>query len=239
MSTYVMIHGGWAGGWVWDRVTPHLERNGHKVVAPDLPSHGNDETPIQWVTLQAYADRICEVLEAQTAPVVLVGHSSGGIAITQAAEYCPDRIDMLVYLSAYLLPNGMSLLQYVTRDTESSIGSLLIIAEDQSYVTLREEGLKAVIFGDCSDEDMERFKSLMVPEATAPVSTPLTTTDENFGRVPRVYIECLQDRAIAPSVQKEMYIHIRCERVISMNTSHMPLFSAPEELAGHLSSLSL
>jgi pimeloyl-ACP methyl ester carboxylesterase len=239
MSTYVLIHGGGAGGWVWDRVTPHLERNGHKVVAPDLPSHGNDETPIQWVTLQAYADRICEVLEAQTAPVVLVGHSSGGIAITQAAEYCPDRIEMLVYLSAYLLPNGMSLLQYVTRDTELSIGSLLIIAEDQSYVTLREEGLKAVIFGDCSDEDMERFKSLMVPEATAPVSTPLTTTDENFGRVPRVYIECLQDRAIAPSVQKEMYIHIRCERVISMNTSHMPLFSAPEELAGHLSSLSL
>jgi hypothetical protein len=115
----------------------------------------------------------------------------------------------------------------------------LIIAEDQSYVTLREEGLKAVIFGDCSDEDVERFKSLMVPEATAPVATPLTTTDENFGRIPRVYIECLQDRAIAPSVQKEMYTHIRCERVISMNTSHMPLFSAPEELAGHLSSLSI
>lgn len=239
MSTYVLIHGGWAGGWVWDKVTPLLERKGHKVVAPDLPNHGNDKTPLQEVTLEAYAGRICEVLEAQAEPVVLVGHSSGGIAITQAAEYCHDRIRTLVYLSAFLLPNGVSLFQFVKEGTESLIGSLLIMAEDQSYVTLREEGLKAVIFGDCSDEDVDRFKSLMVPEAVAPVATPLKTTEENFGRVQRVYIECLQDRAISPSVQKEMYAHIHCEKVISMNTSHMPLFSAPEKLSGHLSSLSL
>jgi len=63
------------------------------------------------------------------------------------------------------------------------------------------------------------------------------TTEQNFGRVPRVYIECLLDRTISPSRQKEMYTLLPCKRVISMNTNHMPLLSAPEELAAHLTSL--
>ncbi len=42
MSTYVLIHGAWHGGWCWNKVVPLLEQAGHKVIAPDLPSHGKD-----------------------------------------------------------------------------------------------------------------------------------------------------------------------------------------------------
>ena len=91
MSTFVFVHGGWSGGWTWDKVVPLLEEAGHKVETPDLPGSGDDPTPIPEVSLQSYADRLSEVLDAQPEPVVLVGHSSGGQAISQAAEQRPTR----------------------------------------------------------------------------------------------------------------------------------------------------
>ena len=237
MSTYVLIHGAWHGAWCWDNVVSLLEKEGHAVVAPDLPGHGDDKIPIAEVTLQAYADRVCEVMNAQSEPVILVGHSLGGIVITQAAENCPDNILKLVYLTAFLLQNGEIVLKYAQEDTESLVLPNRVMSEDKSYTSLKDEGIRTTFYADCSDKDVERAKALLGPQATAPSVTPVSTTKENFGRIPRFYIECLQDKAISPSIQKEMYTNLPCEKVISMDTSHSPFFSAPEELTRHLLSL--
>jgi hypothetical protein len=65
----------------------------------------------------------------------------------------------------------------------------------------------------------------------------MAITAEKFGRVPRVYIECLRDNAISPAAQKTMYSATPCSRVIALDSSHSPFFSNPAELAGHLASL--
>jgi pimeloyl-ACP methyl ester carboxylesterase len=236
MSTYVLVHGALHGAWCWDKVVPLLRKAGHVVEAPDLPGHGRDRTPIQEVSLQAYVDRVCDVLDAQPDAVILVGHSMGGGVITQAAEYRPEKIKTLVYLSGDLPQNGESLFQLGQRDTEASSGASVIMAGDGSY-TVKDEDIKELFYGDCSDEDVARAKSLLVTQAVAPVGTPVRTTKENFGRIPRVYVECLRDRAISPSAQKRMYTAVPCQKVISMDTSHSPFFSAPEELVAHLTSL--
>ncbi len=234
MSTFVLVHGGWSGGWTWEKVVPLLEEAGHEVEAPDLPGLGDDRTPIPEVSFQSYADRISGVLDAQTEPVVLVGHSSGGSVISQAAEQRPDKVKMLVYLAAFLLRDGEVLLSVAANDTESLILPNLVMSEDGSSATIREDVIREGLLADCSDEDVKRAKSGFVPQALAPFATPITVTEDNFGRVPRVYIETLQDRAVSPSFQKEMYERLPCQKVISMDTSHSPFFSAPEELAGHL-----
>jgi pimeloyl-ACP methyl ester carboxylesterase len=238
MSTYVLIHGAWLGAWSWDKVVPLLEKEGHIVEAPDLPGHGRDKTPIQEVSLQAYADRVCRVLDDQPEPVILVGHSMGGAVITQAAEHRPGKVETLVYLAAFLPRDGESISQFSNGDTEALIGPNLIMAEDGSS-TLREEGVKEMAFADCSDEDVAWAKSLLVRQALAPIASPVSTTEKSFGRIPRVYIECLRDRTVSPSVQKKMYTALPCRTVISMNTSHCPMLSAPEELVAHLTSLDL
>jgi len=214
-----------------------LEKRGHTVVAPDLPSHGRDKTPISAVSLQSYVERVCQVVDAQAGSLVLVRHSMGGAIITQVAEYRPDKIKLLVYLAAFLLGNGESLFQIARGDPETSVLPNLVFTEDQSYSTVKEKALKDLFYGDCSDEDIALARALLVPQSMAPLATPVHTTQQNFGRIPRVYIECLQDRAISPSVQKKMYTALPCQKVISMDRSHSPFFSAPEELAAHLASL--
>ena len=237
MGTYVLIHGAWHGAWCWKKVIPLLEKEGHKVVAPDLPGHGKDKRPIADITLQAYTDRVCQILDEQSDPVVLVGHSMGGVVITQTAEYRPEKISKLVYVTAFLLQNGEFLLQHAEPDTEALVLPNLIMSEDQSYANVKQEALKEVFYADCSDEDVEFAKSRLVPQAAAPFATPVSTTEKNFGRVPRVYIACLRDRAISPLIQEKLYTALPCENVISMDTSHSPFFSAPEELAKHLLSV--
>jgi len=237
MSTFVLVHGAWHGAWCWNKVVPRLENKGHKVVAPDLPGHGKDKTPISAISLQSYTDHVCQILDVQPEPVVLVGHSLGGGIITQAAEYQSDKIRILVYLAAFLVCNGESMSQVLQGDKESLILPNLVLAKDQSHSMVEEKSLKHVFYDDCSDEDVALAKALLVPEPTAPSITPVHTTQHNFGQLPRVYIECLRDRALSPLVQKQMQETLPCQKVISMNTSHSPFFSAPEELATHLASL--
>ncbi len=232
-----MIHGAWHGAWCWDKVVLLLKQKGHRVEAVDLPGSGNDKTPIPQVTLDACTQKVCRVLDAQPESVILVGHSLGGLTTTQAAEYRPDKIKTLVYLTAFLLRNGQSRISVRDQDPDSLAPRNTIYSEDKTYTVFRKEAAKEVFYADCSDEDIARAKSLLCSQASAPLNAPLHLTEENFGRVPRVFIECLNDKAISPSMQKKMYTATPCQKVLSLNTSHSPFFSAAEALTAHLISI--
>ena len=107
MANYVLVHGSAHGSWCWERVVPLLQEQGHTVTAVDLPGNGHDDTRhLAEVTLETYAEYLCGVLDSQDGPSVLVGHSLGGISISRAAELRPDKVAVLVYLTAVLLPDG-------------------------------------------------------------------------------------------------------------------------------------
>jgi pimeloyl-ACP methyl ester carboxylesterase len=141
MSTYVLIHGAWHGSWCWDSVVSLLKKEGHTVKVPNLPGHGGDKTPITELSLQAYTDCVCHILDAQSEPVILVGHSMGGVVITQAAEFRPEKIKILVYLAAFLPQNGESLFDLIGIDSATLILPNLIMADDQSCTMIKNEAM--------------------------------------------------------------------------------------------------
>ena len=161
----------------------------------------------------------------------------GGIVISQAAEQRPGNVKLLVYLTAFLVGNGETLLQWAQQDTEGTVLPNLIMAEDQSHMTVKGEAIRETFYGECSAEDVARAKSLLVPQAAAPLGTPVAISEGNFGRIPRVYVECLRDKAIGPSTQQKMYTALACKKIISMDTDPSPFFSAPQQLVAHLTSL--
>ena len=244
MTTFVLVHGASHGSWCWDKVVPLLEAQGHRAVAIDLPgnTYGEFDIPAAQVTLDTYANHVCKVLDQLDEPVILVGHSLGGLTVTQTAEYRPNKIRTLVYLTAVLIGRGEAFIPVESRDAESVRKALHregknTVSDDLSTIHYLEEGLRDLFYNDCSDDDFAWAKSMLVPQPTAPYIDLMRTTDENFGRVPRVYIECLKDQALSPEIQKEMYTKLPCERVISMDTGHSSFLSAPEELVRHLVSI--
>lgn len=223
----MFIHGSGNGGWCWDRVTPLLTQAGHKVIAPDLPGHGNDKTPVREVTLQSCVDHVVQILDTQLKPVILVGHSTGGLVITQTAEQRPGMVKSLVYLSAFLLQNGERCVDM--HDPESLARENLVLSNDGG-----NERVKEMFYSDCSDKDIAWAQSLLVPAPLQIAFTPVATSENNFGRVPRYYIECLRDRAITHSCQRRMYTALPCKHVFTLDTSHSPFLSAPLALVDHL-----
>jgi hypothetical protein len=74
-------------------------------------------------------------------------------------------------------------------------------------------------------------KVLLSAEPVITGMTPLQLTEKNYGRVPRFYIECTEDRAVTSFIQRKMYAETPCQKVYSMATSHSPFFSKPQELS--------
>jgi len=237
MKTFILIHGSWHSAWNWHKVIPLLEKAGHKAIAIDLPGMGRDKTPIQEVKMKSTVEKICQLIDSQPGKVILVGHSKNGIMISQAAEYRPHKIEKLVYLAAYLIPNGKTQREYSIQDTEGVLKPYVTMHEALHAHTLQPEIYKEGLYADCPDEITELAKILLSHEPVESGITPLQLTDENFGSIPRVYIECTEDRAVTRFIQRKMYSETPCEKVYSLPTSHSPFFSRPKELVDILMQL--
>ena len=115
MSVYVLVHGGFMGGWVWRQVAQFLRTAGHEVFSPTLTGLGerahlaNPE-----INLVTHIQDVVGVIECEDLQkVILVGYSYGGMVITGVAERVPERLSRLVYLDAFVPHDGQSLCDVV------------------------------------------------------------------------------------------------------------------------------
>lgn len=229
MSTFVLIHGAYHGAWCWHEVRAELEARDHEAVSFDLPAHGIDTTPVAEVTFDDYVARVRDAIDAQDEPVVLVGHSMAGMVITEAAQRRPDAIDTLVYLTAYLPADGESMLD---QRIEGSLISRNFTADEERGVgVVAADALDELFYADCSAPHRALARSLVRPEPLAPLSEPVTVTDERFGTVRRVYVRCENDRAITPTQQRTMCEERSVDEELTLTASHSPFLAVPTETA--------
>jgi pimeloyl-ACP methyl ester carboxylesterase len=211
-------------------VIPLLEERGHQVRALDLAGHGRDRTPAKEISLITYVRQLEAVLDSEPEPAILVGHSHGGVVITQAAEYFAERIRSLVYVSGYLPANGQSLLDWAYRDAGSRVVRNVTPSGDGLTLKVTAEVAREAFYEDCSPEDAAWATALLVPEPISSFQTRLAISEERFGSLPRLYVKCLRDRVVTVALQERMLAQTPCE-VLTMDTGHSPFISAPVELA--------
>jgi pimeloyl-ACP methyl ester carboxylesterase len=236
MARFVLVHGAFGGAWSWDPVIGPLERAGHSVTAIDLPGAGEDQTPMADVTLSAYATRICDALGEQPEPAILVGHSMGGVAITQAAATCAEHIALLVYVAAFMPRDGQSLLDltHLPEGADDQVQANIVIDGDPPVATMPDPAARAALMANCSAEQIENAIVRSRPQAVAPFATPVTIPAGALDGLRRAYVYCTQDRAIPPALQQRMIRENPCVDVVEIATDHSPFFSATDELLAAL-----
>lgn len=108
MTGFILIPGGWKGGWVYEPITRRLRAAGHAVWPVTLRGLGDDDDPTA-ANLDTHIGEVCELIRrADLTDLQLCGHSYGGMVITGVAELMPDRIERLVYIDAYVPDDGDS-----------------------------------------------------------------------------------------------------------------------------------
>jgi pimeloyl-ACP methyl ester carboxylesterase len=111
MTTYVLVHGAWGGGWKFARVAARLRERGHIVFTPTLTGQGErSHMQSAAINLTTHVTDILNVIRYEDlSNVVLLGHSYGGMVITAVADAVPEKIAALVYLDAFIPEDGKSL----------------------------------------------------------------------------------------------------------------------------------
>jgi len=238
MANFLLIHGAWHGAWCWHKVIPELEALGHRAVAIDLPGHGVDKTATENVTLDVYAERVGEALGAFDGPVMLVGHSMGGVVITEAAERYPERAAGLVYLTAIALRDGEAMTDNPVKASPREFMAGFVPTADGSATRFDPNLMREAFYADCTEADIALARLCLVPQSTAVMRTPIRATPDRWGSVPRSYITCSEDRALTLEGQRGMLERVGgFGRVVEMQCSHSPFFSQPALLAARLSEL--
>lgn len=119
MATFVLIHGGWHGGWCWKRVAALLRQTGHEVFTPTLTGLGERAHLLhQGIDLNTHINDVLGVLQwEELYDVVLCGHSYGGMVITGVADKVPEQIRTLVYLDAFVPVDGQCMMDLLPTET--------------------------------------------------------------------------------------------------------------------------
>ena len=239
MARFVLVHGAFGGAWCWEPVVEPLESAGHTVETLDLPGGGDDRTPVEGVTLESCAERVCTALAQRSEPAVLVGHSMGGVIVTQAAANCPERVASLIFVCAFMPADGQSLLD-LTRLPEGKddmIQANIVIEGDPPVAVLSEEATAEAIYNRCTPEQAARAVSLRRPQPVAPFDAPVQVDEAVLASIPRSYVLTTRDQSIPPALQRRMIREHPCEQVIEIDTDHAPYLSATDELVAALTEL--
>ncbi len=228
MAKFLLVHGSNHGAWCWRDLIPALTALGHDARAIDLPSHGEDATPMAEVTLDGYAQAILDALDG---PTVLVGHSAGGFAITRAAEIDPANIAGLVFVCAYVPGPGKSLVDMLRDAPSQPLKGGLEIGHDGAAFRFKEDTARRLVYHDCPPEAVEFALAHVGWQPMAPQTTPVAFTGKG-AHLPRDYVLCTEDRTIEPAHQRQMSAGFAADRVHEINTGHCPFLSDPKGLAG-------
>lgn len=112
MSTFILIPGGWQGGWIYEKVAAMLTTQGHQVLPVTLAGLG--DTVVPNANLETHISEVVDIVRSQHDDVVLVGQSYGGMIVSGVAEAEPSRIRALVYVDAYVPDSGDSVWSLTT-----------------------------------------------------------------------------------------------------------------------------
>ena len=199
MATFVLIHGGIQGGWVWERVITLLRAAGHEAYAPTLTGCGERAHLLtRDVGLETHVQDVVNVLEDEDLhDVILVGHSYGGTVVTVVADRARDRIAHLVIVDGAQPLPGQSMLDSWGRDDPQGVKEL------DHYVQETGEGWRVVPmdpreFGVTDEDDIRWLEEMDTPHPYKTFQDPAQYDLARVESIPQTIIVCIGDQQSPP-----------------------------------------
>ena len=235
MATFVLVHGGWHGGWCWQKVIPFLEGAGHAVHAPTLTGLAERAAELSPdIGLDTHIQDVAGLLQEKNLQgVILVGHSYGGMVITGVVDAVPERIAHLVYLDTF-----------VPRDGEAMVSVAPRLIRPQLRKQTRADGWRVDSqgsYGVTTEPDRSWVLAKVTPQPLKTLEQPLQLKNPAIvSATPRTYIECTSGGFFALRMQR-LLARLLAPRALppteagwrlrQLPTGHDAMITMPRELA--------
>jgi len=232
-STIILVHGAGHGAWSWTKIIPLMQAKQMKTVAIDLPGSSNDTTKLFTHTFADDAEAIKNMANSVEGKVILVGHSSGGVAIAQASELLgKDKVEKLIFLDAFMPKNGESVLDLVAKATQNNnttdTTTTMFFTSNFKAFQWNPANVAQRFYHDCTQEDISFAMANLTWQSTASVGTPAQLSDSIYGSIPKYYILCTRAFELDKS---SIANNVPVKKLFKLPSSHSPFFSMPEKLA--------
>lgn len=231
MALFLMVPGAWHGAWCWASLTPLLQKAGHKVLTPDLAAIPPGANPLPVWTAQ-----ISQLAESAPEKLVLLGHSRGGMVINEVAARLPEHVRAVIYLSAFLLPEGETLQSAMDRPEAGGTADYLRPARGRC-LSIAPDAVISRFYHLAPTARAQEAAARLHPEPVGTFSAPATIRKEQIAPLHRIYIECSEDRAIPLPLQRAMQSVLPCDATFTLTSDHSPFISQPEMLAALLNNI--
>ena len=233
----VLVHGAWQGSWSFAAWRPLLQARGWQVHAVDLPGNGWPPLADAPASLDAYTAHVVAVVRAIGQPVALLGHSGGGQTVAQVAEAVPDQIAVLVYLAGMMLPSGQTYADFVRQAAvddpalaSAGIGAHLDWLDGGRVSQVQPDGARRLFLHDVEPGAAQAAIDLLRPQPETGRQMRNRLSAERFGRVPRVYLGCRDDRSLLWPLQQRMQRLTPGALALDLDCGHVPQLAQPAAL---------
>jgi pimeloyl-ACP methyl ester carboxylesterase len=223
VKNIVLVHGAWADGSSWSGVIPLLEAEGYHVIAAQLPltSLAEDDA----VTQRA----INRITTLYPGPVLLVGHSYGGVVIGDTPGNDPN-VAGLVYVAAFAPDTGESALSLLgTLKPPSPLSPFLVFDPAFQFVTISAQGVAEAFAQDLPKPEQALLTVTQGPASIAVLSATPTVTPA-WRAKPSWFIVASQDKAITAVLEEQMAQRMNATQ-ITLPTCHLAMLQEPRRVA--------
>jgi pimeloyl-ACP methyl ester carboxylesterase len=215
----VLVHGAWADGSSWNKIIPLLEKKGFHVTAVHLP----------FTTLGDDAATVKRAIALQDGPVLLVGHSYGGVVITEAGD--DPKVAGLVYVAAFAPDQGQSAGD-VNNQYPPTPGDKEFLPDANGFLRLSDKGVEEDFAQDLTAAEKQLIAATQ-GQVSGPNELGAKVTTAAWKQKPTFYIVADQDRMIAPELEKKFAEQMHA-KTIHIASSHVPMLSHPAEVASFI-----
>lgn len=237
MSIYVLVHGSWHDGSLWEPVAAVLRNQGHEVHTPTVAGHGKDASK-DVDHAQCVDSVVSYISDAGLDEVVLLGHSYGGTVIARVYEEIPARIKRLIFWNAFVPAPGNSLLDETPPHYRELFGQLAAASPDNT-VTLPFPIWRENFIQDADLEFAQATYARLSSEPFQPFvdKLPLDRFYATLSNVGRSYINGTEDIALPPGEwnwHPRMSSRLAGPRLVQLPGSHEVMFTNPALLAAKI-----
>jgi pimeloyl-ACP methyl ester carboxylesterase len=223
----VLVHGAWHTELCWEPLRAALTKLGHQSQSLTLPSSAQQgvESDSSLPGIAEDVAAVTRLLDKINRPVLLVGHSYGGVVVSGAGSH--PNVRHLLYLAAFCLEPGETAFDLAAGNPPPLTAQAVAIADD--IISIKPELAAATFYGDLPIKEAQRWAQQLVPSTLSIFTTPTTSTPA-WKNTPTTYAVCTDDRAISPDRQQFMARRATSD-VIELPTSHSPFLSQPQQVA--------
>lgn len=249
-APFVLVHGGAHGAWCWEPLLPYLDGD---ALAVDLPPKSIRGGPgrleslseLRTLTIDDFTRSVLEDVDAAGIErFVLVGHSMGGLTISEVARRVPDRVEHLVYVSCMVPPEGGSAIEALPDELQEMTRQAVEEARhggDNPIGGLDEESTRSMFCNDMDEAEVRFVLDRLGTEAAVVLAERVTRADIPPD-LPKTFVKLLQDQSLPPDRQDVLVDNLRVSPggsvdVVTIDAGHDVMISCPNELADVLNAI--